>query len=132
MKEVKTLKKILIVVLMLILIGLPIRVYAYDEIKLAAVINPDDFNPGNIENAFNGAEKITNIGATLISIIRVIGIIVTVISLIVLGMKYMTGSIQEKADYQKSMIPFLIGILIFFALSQFIPIIINFSSTLNS
>ena len=34
---------------------------------------------------------------------------VSVITLVVLGIKYMVGSIEERAEYKKSMIPYLIG-----------------------
>ena len=60
---------------------------------------------------------------TIIEVIRVIGIIVTVISLMLLGIKYMTGSVEEKADYKKTMIPYLIGVVIFFSLSTILTTI---------
>ena len=37
----------------------------------------------------------------------------------------MTGTVQEKAEYKKTMIPYLIGVFIFFALSQILPLIIG-------
>ena len=134
MKKSKILKGMLIVTIILILIliwGQP-KIYAYEEIQLASgVIDPNDFNPGNIQNAFNDAGAITNMGATIIGVIRVIGVIVTVVCLMLMGIKYMTGSVEEKADYKKSMIPYLIGVFIFFALSQIIPVIIDLASTIK-
>ncbi len=134
MKKTRALKNALIITAILIL-GLvfgQIKVLAYDGIKLATgVIDPDDFNPGNFQDAFQDAKDITDVGGTIITVIRVIGIAVTVICLIIIGIKYMTGTIQEKADYKKSMIPYLIGVFIFFTLSQILPVIIDLVSDLS-
>ena len=134
MKKTRALKNALIIIAILIL-GLAFgqtKVLAYDGIKLATgVIDPDDFNPGNFQDAFQDAKDITDVGGTIITVIRVIGIAVTVICLIIIGIKYMTGTIQEKADYKKSMIPYLIGVFIFFTLSQILPVIIDLVSDLS-
>ena len=109
------------------------KVLAYDGVRLASgIVNPDDYDPGSFKDAFKDSEKITNMGSTIITVIRVIGIIVTVVVLMVLGIKYMTGSVQEKADYKKSMLPYLIGVFIFFSLSQIIPVIIDLVGELNA
>lgn len=89
------------------------------------LINPDDFQPTITEN-----NEITEKAAVLIDIIRIIGIIVTVLTLLILGIKYMIGSASEKADYKKSMIPYLIGTIIFFAISQILAIIIQITQNI--
>lgn len=117
---------------MLTLIFFQTRALAYDGVRLASgIVNPDDYNPGNFQDAFTNAGKITNVGSTIITVIRVIGIIVTVICLMLIGIKYMMGSVEEKADYKKSMIPYLIGVFVFFSLSQILPVIINLVSGMN-
>ena len=45
-------------------------------------------------------------------LIRNIAIIASVIILMVLGVKYMLGSVEEKAEYKKSFIPLIIGIIL--------------------
>ena len=90
-------------------------------IKIASVLNTNAFKPNNLSNVDAIVEK----GGTIIEVIRVIGIIVTVISLMLLGIKYMTGSVEEKADYKKTMIPYLIGVVIFFSLSTILTTIIQ-------
>lgn len=101
---------------------------AYEEmdnsIKLASVLNTNAFKPNDLSNVDAIVEK----GGTIIEVIRVIGIIVTVISLMLLGIKYMTGSVEEKADYKKTMIPYLIGVAIFFSLSTILTTIIQLVS----
>ncbi len=66
----------------------------------------DDYKPsGNIQER----EKLQEIGAVIISALRIVGVVVAVITLSVLGFKYMAGGTAEKAEYKKTMIPFLIG-----------------------
>ena len=75
---------------------------------------------------------ITSKGATIVSVIQVIGVVVTVISLMVMGIKYMIGSIEEKADYKKTMIPYLIGVFIFFSLTQVLAVVEKISEIFNA
>ena len=103
---------ILFVIVILLLTLVPYNVLA------TGVINPDDFEPDPIE----GGEIIQK-ASILVDVIRIVGIVVTVITLLVLGIKYMTGTISEKAEYKKSMIPYLIGVVIFFGLSQILAAI---------
>lgn len=107
--------------------------HTYNIIKLASgVIDPNKFNPGSVENAFNQAKEVTDVGATIVQVIQVCGIIVTVIVLLILGIKYMTGTVSEKAEYKKTMIPYLIGVIIFFSITQLLAIIMDFGTSINS
>ncbi len=54
------------------------------------------------------------------SVVNAIGVILSVIILIILGIKYMLGSVEEKADYKKSMIPYIVGAAILFT-GSFLP-----------
>lgn len=58
---------------------------------------------------------IQTIGGKVIGIIQVIGNVLAVGMLIVLGIKYMLGSAEDKAEYKKSMIPYLVGAVLIFA-----------------
>lgn len=65
----------------------------------------------------------TNAGNMAITIITTIGISASVITLIILGLKYMLGSVEEKATYKKSMMPYLIGAVLVFCASTVANII---------
>ena len=59
----------------------------------------------------------------LLSMLSTLGSILSVIVLVVMGIKYMMTSVEEKATFKKSMIPYIIGVAILFAgtyLPQFI------------
>ena len=55
-----------------------------------------------------------------------VGVILSVIILVMIGIKYMLGSVEEKADYKKSMIPYLIGALMVFSVTTLPQLIYKF------
>ena len=56
----------------------------------------------------------------LLGIIKYIGVILSVVILIIIGMKYMLGSVEQKADYKKTMMPYIYGTFFLFA-GSFVP-----------
>ena len=129
----------IIILLIFVILNMSYPVYGaeiqvVDRVKMATttgLLEPEDYTPDGVDNALNQAGRLTDFAKTIITIIRVIGVVVTVITLLILGIKYMTASVSERADYKKSMIPYLIGVFIFFALSQLIPIIMEMADKLN-
>ena len=49
--------------------------------------------------------------------------VLSVIVLIVLGVKYMMGSVEEQAEYKRSLMPYVIGAGLVFAASSIAQII---------
>lgn len=84
-------------------------------------INTEDFKPGNLTSG----NVVSDMGNMIIGVIQVIGIIISVIMLMVLGIKYMVGSVEEKANYKKSMIPYLVGAVLLFAASAVVKLLYN-------
>lgn len=72
--------------------------------------------------------SITTIGQKVVGILQTVGIVLSVIILIILGIKYMMGSAEEKADYKKSMMPYIVGAALIFAASAFAQVIYGFFS----
>lgn len=62
-------------------------------------------------------------GNTMLKVISTIGVVISVIVLIVLGIKYMMGSTSEKAEYKKTLIPYAIGAGLVFTASSIAQII---------
>ena len=79
----------------------------------------------------NGAENVASIGGQIADIITTVGIVVAVIVILILGIKYMMGSAEEKADYKKSMIPYLVGAVLIFAASTITGIVYDMAMALN-
>ena len=65
-------------------------------------------------------------GNYVVSIITTIGIVVSVIVVAVIGIKYMLGSAGERAEYKKTLLPYLIGAALTFGASTFAQIIYLF------
>lgn len=62
----------------------------------------------------SGNNKLKTIVGTILGIIQVVGSVTSVVILAVLGIKYMIGSTEEKAEYKKDMPAYLIGALLLF------------------
>ncbi len=75
--------------------------------------------------------SIQNIGNQIIQIVSTIGSIASVIVLVVLGIKYMMGSAEEKAEYKKTLLPYIIGAAFVFAASTIATFVFNFTSNLG-
>lgn len=70
---------------------------------------------------------IETFGQNIVSLISTVGSVVSVIVLIVLGIKYMMGSAEEKAEYKKTLLPYIIGAALVFAASSIASIIFSFA-----
>ena len=67
-------------------------------------VDPNAWKPNIVVD-----DDLGNKAGNVLKIINTIGIVCAVIVLTVLGIKYMMGSVEEKADIKKSMIPYIIG-----------------------
>ncbi len=79
----------------------------------------------------SGSSRITSMAGTIVSAIQIVGTIISVAVLIVIGIKYMMGSIEEKAEYKKSLIPYIIGAFLLFTGSLIPQLIYTISQNLN-
>ena len=71
----------------------------------------------------NADQQITKVGGNIVNIIQLVGIVIAVIVLLVIGIKYMMGSASEKAEYKKTMIPYLVGAVLVFAGTSLVKVI---------
>ena len=79
-----------------------------------------------------GTERITSIGNQLITVLTIVGTVASVIVLIILGLKYMMGSAEEKAEYKKTMMPYIIGAALVFAASAIASILYGFLNNVSA
>ena len=99
--------KILILIVTIILLFGSTQVFA-----TAPYENPDFYEP-KIENANNTSfkEKVNKI----LGLISAVGTVCSVVIVAIIGLRYMLGSTEEKAEYKKTMIGYLIGALLLFS-----------------
>ena len=84
--------------------------------------NPNDWTGTNSNLNTTGVSNWTD---TIINVVSIVGSGIAIIAIIVLGVKYMMGSVEEKAEYKKTLLPYLIGAILVFAASALVGIIYN-------
>ena len=94
-------------------------------------------NAGSIASSLTGTattaqSSVTNIGNQIIGIITTVGVVVAVVVLLVLGIKYMMGSASEKAEYKKTMIPYLVGAILIFGASAITKVVVSIGSGITA
>ena len=124
MKKVSKVLSIILLVAIVMTIGMGTVVNASEKISSGQ----------QVYNLFTGGSanttEISNVGANIVKIITTIGIIVAVIVLLILGIKYMMGSASEKAEYKKTMIPYLVGAILIFGASAIAKAVIAMSESI--
>lgn len=89
-------------------------------------------DPASISSTpVSGADSIKNLGGKILNIIQVVGSVVAVLVLVVLGIKYMMGSTEEKAEYKKTLIPYVIGAILIFAASNIASMVYKAASGIS-
>ena len=118
-------RKILIFIIMFLIftISIPTIVLASGPID-----NPNSFDPRT-----NGitSPQVVNKANSIVGTITTVGIVISVIALIIIGLKYMMGSVEEKAEYKKTMIPYLVGAILIFGASAITKVVVGLASGID-
>lgn len=69
------------------------------------------------------------IGGNIVNWIWGISIVVAVVVLMITGLKFIIGSTQEKAEYKKSLIPLVVGVLILVFATTIVKVIFSMGSS---
>ena len=125
-------KKRLFLIIVIIILILSFNIISYASNSTSGgnlIINPDDYKPASSDSASN-ANLLRDIGNDIIGFLQIAGSILSVIVLIILGIKYMMGSADERAEYKKSMGPYVLGAVLVFAITNILGIISNIAGDL--
>lgn len=117
----KTRTKIITITLILITILFTTLSFTFAEYK------PTDFNTA-INTGGDGANKVKDLGGDIVGIIQIVGTIASVAAIMILGIKYMMGSAEERAEYKKTMLPYFIGAVLIFGASNLAQIVYKWAS----
>lgn len=120
-KKIMKVLSILVVAVMLVSVSATVFAADFDSVKDAM----------NTKAQSTDNTKITDVGGSIMGILQTIGIVLSIIILIVLGIKYMMGSAEEKAEYKKTMIPYVVGAILIFAASSLAGVIVNFAQNIG-
>lgn len=114
----KTIKIATFLTIAIMLISIVTNVFA------ATSYNPANFS-GNVAANVN-TNSVLDWSNTIINVVSIVGSAAAIVILIVLGVKYMMGSAEEKAEYKKTLLPYIIGAVFVFGASVLTKVIYNF------
>ena len=95
--------------------------------KDGVVISPGGLKP---KDTVKGEDELMQLGENVMGILQTTGIVISVLILIILGIKYMMGSAEEKAEYKKTMIPYIVGAALIFGASVIANVVFEFFSNI--
>lgn len=84
------------------------------------ILNPSSYDPSNTDSSNH---KTARIIGELVGIVRVVGTVVSLIVVVILGIKYMFGSTENKAKYKESMVPYVVGVVMLVAVVNILGIL---------
>lgn len=139
MKKIKIVKIVQIILLIIFLLGSMQNVVLaggklqdqIDEEKksITGLITTNEYKPGKLtENDYKTAFEM---GGTIVNVLSTVGTVIAVVGIMILGIKYMMGSIEEKAEYKKTMIPYLVGCIFIFCIPKIVSIIYGIVAEAN-
>lgn len=117
MKKMTKMLSILMIVMMLISFATPV-------LAAGSATAPNTWDDPSSGSTFK-TDDITDFSKSLINVISIVGSAAAIITLIVLGIKYMMGSAEEKAEYKKTLLPYIIGAAMVFGASVLTGVIYN-------
>lgn len=121
-KTIKAMSVLLVITMMIIALGT----------TASLAVNPETI-AGQLTGTTSGAQtSVVSIGNQIIGVITTVGVVVAVVVLLVLGIKYMMGSASEKAEYKKTMIPYLVGAILIFGASAITKVVVALGSNIKA
>lgn len=116
MKREEIKKVIIISIVTLILFSIPITCQAS-----AALDDLGDLDKyGKVQGSYDVFRSKVDI---FIGFFQMLGSVISVICLTVMGIKYMMGSVEEKAEYKKTLLPYMIGAFMVFATVNLLQVV---------
>lgn len=119
----KQIKSLLIIIFLFIIFINIIPQEVFSDFKL------DEYN--NITASTENINVIKDRYSGLLGKIEKIGSFVSVVILIIIGIKYMISSIEERAEYKNTMAAYMIGAVFIFGTSKVLNLIINIGSEIS-
>ena len=104
----KTMKILAVLLVAILLITFTTNVFA----ATGTAVKPSDLDEKIDFGSSDDTDSLMKKAGKIMGMIRNISAIAAVIIIMVLGVKYMLGSVEEKAEYKKSFMPLIVGIVL--------------------
>ncbi len=118
MKSKKVVKIVTIVIMLLLILN----TMSFAKIE-TEVYKPSELTTADYDEAFK-------LGGILVSGLQIVGTVIAIAGIMIMGVKYMIGSIEQKAQYKKTLIPYIIGCIFIFTISNIVSLIYNLATQL--
>lgn len=118
----KTFKNLMKIVAVLLMIFMLVSISYTTVMAKSQATNPNTFS-----GKTDGLTNVQSLGERIIGFVQLVGSLAAIIVLIVIGIKYLMGSTEEKAEYKKTMLPYIVGAALVFAASNIAGMIYNFA-----
>lgn len=119
------------IIKILLVLTLIITIFNFNPIHIEAFTdptqNPNAWKP-TVDNGTSTEFK--PMIESVLGYINVIGIVVSVVVLMIIGIKYLLGSVDEKAEYKKTMMGYVIGALMLFSITTIANILYNIGTSI--
>ena len=117
--------KILLAILVLMLVFATVSIVCAKDIY-----TPDEFLNTDNKVSYKGTTNIKKAGGKITGIIQIVGTVSSIVILTVLGIKYIMGSAEERAEYKKTLFPYFIGAIFVFGATNLAQVVYTWASTL--
>lgn len=132
-KNIKQINKIVKILIVLIILSTVFSNIVYarqrgytdtgtggDTTKSDKIIDTDKYAPGN--DAMD-SPRVAAIAGTVLNVVQVIGIIIAVGCISIVGIQYMVGSVEQKAEYKKTMTAMIVGAILLVSTTTIVKVI---------
>ncbi len=117
-KNIKLINKIVEILIVLIMLSTVFSNIVYA--KSDKIIDTNTYAPGN--DAMD-LPRVAAIAGTVLNVVQVIGIIIAVGCISIVGIQYMVGSVEQKAEYKKTMTAMIVGAILLVSTTTIVKVI---------
>lgn len=115
-------KKILKIILLFFILILMLKINSF------ATFSPKDINGDVSISSETELNEFTN---NILGFIDMCGTILAIVVIIIIGIQYMKGSMEQKAHYKEKLIPYVVGCVFLIAAPKIARIIYNVATNIN-
>lgn len=127
------LKSIVFIIFILIIVCMPSFSYAADDASMGQIVaDSGNFVQDGLKNQSNAMidnQVIKDITSPIYNILLAIGIGVALIFATILGIKFVTGSVEDKANVKDQLLPFGVGCIVVFGAFSIWKIVVTIVNT---
>ncbi len=109
--------------------GITLSTMMAPVLSFAAVEGIDPKETFTAKTGTDATDGVKNFGNNILGMVSTAASVIAVIILIVLGVKYMMGSAEEKAEYKKTLLPYFLGAIFVFGAGAICAVIFNVAGT---